>query len=63
LLGQQIGTEKTIWLHDAAQLGKWPTSGLARVGLARLVEVVLFCCDPQSSTWIMMLMQELQRRL
>jgi hypothetical protein len=62
LLGQQIGTEKTIWLHDAAQLGKWPTSGLARVGLARLVEV-LFCCDPQSSTWIMMLMQELQRRL
>jgi hypothetical protein len=29
MLGQQIGTEKTIWLHDAAQLGKWPTSGLA----------------------------------
>jgi hypothetical protein len=38
LLGQQIGTEKTIWLHDAAQLGKWRTSGLARVGSARLVE-------------------------
>jgi hypothetical protein len=36
LLGQQIGTEKTIWLHDAAQLGKWRTSGLARVGSARL---------------------------
>jgi hypothetical protein len=38
MLGQQIGTEKTIWLQDAAQLGKWPTGGLARVGSARLVE-------------------------
>jgi hypothetical protein len=38
LLGQQTGTEKTIWLHDAAQLGKWRTSGLARIGSARLVE-------------------------
>jgi hypothetical protein len=22
-----MGTEEPIWLHDAAQLGKWRTSG------------------------------------